>query len=73
MTQQEILDAAMRQSAVDCSCSAEDFRRETNVVVESRPSADASRYLTNPNICALFTYGSNVVASCRGDGRRRAD
>ena len=67
MTQQEILDAAMRQSAVDCSCSAEDFRRETNVVVESRPSADASRYLTNPNICALFTYGSNVVASCRGD------
>ena len=67
MTQQEILDIAMRQSAADCSCSPEDFRRETNVIVESKPSEKASRYMTLPHICALFSYGSNVVASCRRD------
>ena len=48
MTQQEILDAAMRQSAVDCSCSAEDFRRETNVVVESRRCLPMVPMLSHP-------------------------
>ena len=67
MTQQEILDTAMRQSAVDFSCSEEDFRRKTNVVVESKPSARGSRYMTLPHICALSSYGSNVVAACRPD------
>ena len=67
MTQQEIMTAAMRQSAADCSCSEEDFRRETNVIVESKPSAAASRYLAMPQICALYSYGSNIVAACRRD------
>ena len=67
MTQQEILSIAMRQSAADCSCAEEDFRRETNVIVESKPAEGASRYMTLPHICALFTYGPNVVASCRAD------
>ena len=67
MTQQEILAAAMRQSAADCSCSEEDFRKDTNVVVESRPSEEASRYMTLPHICALASYGSNIVAACRQD------
>ena len=65
ITRQEILSAAMRQSAVDCSCREEDFLRNTSVIVESRPSEKASRYLTLPHICALFSYGSNIVASCR--------
>ena len=67
MTKQEILEAAQRQSALDFSCSPEDFRRNTNVVVESKPAAGASRYLTVPHLCALISYGSNVVAACRGD------
>ena len=67
MTKQEIMDIAMRQSATDCSCLAEDFRRDTHVIVESKPSGDASRYMTLPHICTLYTYGSNVVAACRAD------
>ena len=67
MTSREILSIAMRQSAVDCSCSEEDFRKGTNVVVESKPAKDGSAYMTFPQICALFSYGSNVVASCRRD------
>ena len=67
MTRQEIMRIAMRQSAVDCSCSEEDFRRETNVIVESGPAEASSRYMPAPHLCALFSYGSNVVASCRAD------
>ena len=67
MTYQEIIATAMRQSAADCSCSEEDFQRNTNVVTESLPNENASRYMTVPHICALYTYGTNVVASCRAD------
>ena len=67
MTQQEIVNIAMQQSAVDCSCSEDDFRRTENVIVESGFSENASRYMTLPHICALFSYGSNIVASCRRD------
>ena len=65
MDQQEIIRVAMRQSAVDCSCAEEDFRKTENVVVESKAADGASRYMTLPHTCALFSYGSNVVASCR--------
>ena len=67
MTKQEILGIAMRQSAVDCSCSEEDFRRTTNVIVESKPSGQGSRYMTFPHICTLFSYGPNVVGACHRD------
>ena len=67
MTKREILDIALRQSARDCSCSEEDFFRKNNVIVESKASGDASRYMTVPHICALFSYGGNIVASCRRD------
>ena len=58
---------ALRQSAVDCSCAAEDFLRTENVIVPSEKSENASRYMTLPHICALFSYGPNIVASCRPD------
>ena len=67
MTYQEIISVAMRQSAADCSCSEEDFRRNTNVVTESKANENASRYMTLPHICALYSYGTNVVAACRAD------
>ena len=67
MTRQEILELAMRQSATDCSCRPEDFRRKDNVIVESKAAEGTSRYMKLPHICALFTYGNNVVAACRKD------
>jgi len=67
LTKQEILKTAMKQSAIDCSCSETDFCKETAVVVESKASDEASRYMKLPHICAMFSYGSNVVASCRRD------
>ena len=67
MTAREILAIAMRQSARDCACSEEDFRRDRNVVVESKKAEGTSRFLEVPHICALFSYGSNIVASCRAD------
>ena len=67
MTKQEILAIAMRQSAADLSCAEEDFRRDVNVVTESKPAEGTSRYLELPNICAMISYGSNIVAACRKD------
>ena len=67
MTEREILAIAMRQSAADCACSEEDFQRDRNVVVESKKTEGTSRFLKVPHICALFSYGSNIVASCRAD------
>ena len=67
MTYQEILAVAMRQSADDCSCREDDFRADRNIVVESCASPRASRYMNLPHVCALFSYGSNIVASCRKD------
>ena len=65
MTQHEIFSAAIRQSAVDCSCSAEDFRRPENVIVPAGVSEGMSRYMEVPPVCTLISYGANVVASCR--------
>ena len=67
MTKQEILAAAMRQSAIDCSCSEEDFRGNKHVFVENKASEQASKFLKSPNTCRLVSYGSNIVASCRKD------
>lgn len=63
MTNYEILEIAMRQSAVDLCCQAEDFLRSENVIVNSHSSEGARRYLTLPFSCQLVSYGNNVVAS----------
>jgi len=67
MTYQEITETALRQCAADCSCAPEDFLRDTDVIVESKPSGNGSRYLELPHICAMYTWSSNVVVSCRKD------
>ena len=67
MTKKEILAVSLRQSAIDFSCSEEDFLRNVNVVSESKPAEGASRYMKLPHICGLASYGTNVVASCRAD------
>ena len=63
MTNQEILQIAMIQSAVDLCAEAADFERSENVVVTSRESEGARQYLKLPFSCQLVSYGGNVVAS----------
>ena len=63
MTNQEILRIAMEQSAIDLSADARDFEKSENVVVTSRASDGARRYLKLPFSCQLVSYGNNVVAS----------
>ena len=63
MTNQEILKIAMAQSAVDLCAEPADFEKSENVVVTSRESDGARRYLKLPFSCQLVSYGNNVVAS----------
>ena len=67
MTNKEILRVAIRQSAVDMSCSPDDFSASENVVVESRPSEGARKYLELPFACELVSYGGNIVAAVSGE------
>lgn len=65
MTNKEILEIAMRQSAIDGSCQWQDFQKEENVVVISKEQEQARRYLKLPFDCNLISYGNNVVASVK--------
>lgn len=63
MTNQEILQIAMRQSAIDSGCNPTDFLKQENVMVLSRKHEAARKYLELPFSCDLVSYGSNIVAS----------
>ncbi len=63
MTNQEMLEIAMAQSATDLGCSAEDFRRSDPVLMLSKPDPAARRYLKLPFSCQMAHYGQNLVAS----------
>ena len=63
MTNSELLQIAMEQSALDLGARAEDFTKSENVIVLSRESDRARRYLKLPFSCQLVSYGSNAVAS----------
>ncbi|MDE7172683.1 MAG: GNAT family N-acetyltransferase [Oscillospiraceae bacterium] len=62
-TNQDILNVALRQSAIDSGCEPEDFLRTDNVVVTSQTHPKARKYLELPFSCDLVFYGSNIVAS----------
>ncbi len=62
MTNEDILKIALQQSAYDFSCSAEDFMKDTNVVVLSQKNEKARKYLSLPLACDLVSYGNNIVA-----------
>lgn len=62
LTNQEILQIALQQSAYDCNCNAEDFLSEENKVVLSRANEKARAYLSLPLECNLVSYGNNIVA-----------
>lgn len=62
MTNTEILQIALKQSAVDCNCIPEDFLRADNIITRSRPHPQARRYLPLPLSCDMVSYGTNIVA-----------
>ena len=62
MTNQEIRQIALTQSAIDCNCNPEDFLRADNVITQSCPHPHARKYLPLPFACDLVSYGSNIVA-----------
>ena len=63
LTNQQILQIAMEQSATDLSCKPADFLAEKNVIVHSRKTPDCRKYLELPFFCNLVSYGGNLVAS----------
>ena len=66
VTNEQIYQTALRQSAIDCGCRPEDFLAGENRIVPSRPHERARRYLTLPFSCNLVSYGGGVVASVSG-------
>lgn len=62
MTNKEILEIALQQSAYDCNCMPKDFLSDKNVVTISKADKRARRYVPLPLECDLVTYGNNIVA-----------
>lgn len=62
MTNAEIMEIALQQSAYDCNCRAEDFLSDTNIITESKTDSRARKYLPLPFECDLVSYGNNIVA-----------
>ena len=54
---------AMRQSAIDSHCQADDFLSSDHKMVLSAADKQARRYLELPFLCDLTSYGNNIVAS----------
>ena len=72
LTNKEILEIAMEQSAIDANCSADDFMSRRNKVVISRKNEKARKYLELPLSCNLISYGNNIVASVQEEYREIA-
>lgn len=67
MTNKEILQIAMEQSAVDINCKVSDFLCNNHVIVKSGLKAGARKYYKEPIACTLVSYGNNIVASVRDE------
>ena len=65
MTNRDILNIAMRQSALEMNCGTGDFLLDQHKVVVSAAKDGARAYLKPPFHCNLVSYGDNVVASAR--------
>ncbi len=63
LTNREIFQIAMAQSAVDIGCCAEDFCKTEPVVVDAVIGEGARVYYKPPISCNFVSYGNNVVAS----------
>ena len=63
MDNKQILEIAKNQSAIDLNCNKDDFEKDHNVIVFSKTSPAARKYLELPFVCNLVSYGNNIVAS----------
>ena len=63
MTNQEILQIAMRQSAEDIGCRAEAFLSDAPILVPFRLGTRARKYYKEPITCHFVSYRANVVAA----------
>ena len=63
MTNRQILETAMQQSAIDMNCAPADFTKQQPVIVTAGISPDARKYLKQPFAVNFVSYGSNIVAS----------
>lgn len=68
-TNQDILQIAMRQSALDINCDPTDFLASENIVVRSAIRTMARKYYKEPVACNLVSYGNNIVASVKEEYR----
>ena len=73
MTNKDILKVAMQQSAIDLSCSKEDFEVTENRIVISNNNPECRRYLELPFYCNLASYGNNVVASVHPEIKEKVE
>ena len=73
MTDKEILQIAMEQSAEDIGCKAEDFTKTENVICKYHMGEKARKYIKQPVIGNFVSYGSNVVAAVQDDIRDIAE
>lgn len=73
MTNRDILEIAMMQSAIDINCRMEDFEQDENVIVTSCIGADARKYYKEPIACNLVSYGNNIVASVKKEYRESVE
>ena len=63
MTNCEIIEIAMRQSAEDIGCREEDFKANKNVISPLKLGKNARKYLKEPITCNFVSYGNNIVAA----------
>ena len=67
LTNKEIWEIALRQSAVDYGCAPEDFLADRGKVTISRKNPEARKYLPLPFDLDMTSYGNCIVAQCRED------
>ena len=63
MTNCEIIEIAMRQSAEDIGCREEDFKANKNVISPLKLGKNARKYLKEPITCNFVSYGNNIVTA----------
>ncbi len=56
MTNREMLETAMRQSAIDMGCDETDYLKDTNVIKPLILGVNARKYLKEPITCNLVSY-----------------
>ena len=62
MTNDKIWEIALKQSAIDCNCSPEDFFSDKHVITLSQKNEKARKYLPLPFELDMVSYGNNIVA-----------